>query len=172
VADHRNNNNRKPKKSPILGHSHGLSDIEGEMIQQMIRDEQNSDRELYIPTEDLAEEATTCMTPAVAKVIEDSRVQIILQMFNRDYLYGQGRFDEYKDGLILKWGDGYSRKHIWASVENGDLLFEVSHYKQCEKPYCNGTHHVLSRELFTNMDVINQELGDLFQRPVYEPPDD
>jgi len=172
MADNRNNSYKKPKKSPILGQSHGLSDIEGEMIQQMIREEQHSARELYIPAEDLAQEATTQMSPEVAQVIEDSRVQIILQMFNRDYLYGQGRFDEYKDGLILKWGDGYSRKHIWASVENGDLLFEVSHYKQCEKPYCNGSHHVLSRELFTNMDVINQELGDLFQRPVYEPPDD
>jgi hypothetical protein len=172
VADYRNTNNSKPKKPSILGQSHGLSDIEGEMIQQMIREEQHSARELYIPREDLAQEATTQMSPEASQVIEDSRVLIILQMFNRDYLYGQGRFDEYKDGLILKWGDGYSRKHIWASVENGDLLFEISHFKKCDKPYCNGTHHVLSRELYTNMDVINQELGDLFRRPVYEPPDD
>ncbi len=172
MADNRNTNNRMPKKSPILGQSHGLSDIEGEMIQQMIREEQHSARELYIPPEDLAQEATTQMSPETAQVIADSQLQVILQMFNRDYLYGQGRFDEYKGGLILKWGDGYSRKHIWASVENGNLLFEVSHYKQCDKPYCNGTHHVLSRELYTNMDVINQELGDLFRRPVHEPPDD
>jgi len=171
VANYRDNS-RKPKKPPILGQSHGLSDIEGEMIQQMIREEQHSARELYIPAEDLAQEATTEMSPDTAQVIQDSRVQTILQMFNRDYLYGQGRFDEYKDGLILKWGDGYSRKHIWTSVENGNLLFEVSHFKQCDKPYCNGSHHVLSRELYTNMDVINQELGDLFRRPVHEPPDD
>ncbi len=172
MADHSSKGNRKQKKSPILGQSHSLSDIEGEMIQQMIREEQHSARELYIPKEDLAPEATTQMSPEVARVIADSRVQIILQMFNRDYLYGQGRFDEYKDGLILKWGDGYSRKHIWTSVENGNLLFEISHFKKCDKPYCNGTHHVLSRELYTNMDVINQELGDLFRRPVLEPPDD
>jgi len=172
VADHSSKSNRKQKKSPILGQSHSLSDIEGEMIQQMIREEQHSARELYIPKEDLAPEATTQMSPEVAQVIADSRVQIILQMFNRDYLYGQGRFDEYKDGLILKWGDGYSRKHIWTSVENGNLLFEISHFKKCDKPYCNGTHHVLSRELYTNMDLINQELGDLFRRPVLEPPDD
>ncbi len=172
MADHSSKSNRKQKKSPILGQSHSLSDIEGEMIQQMIREEQHSARELYIPKEDLAQEATTQMSPEVARVIADSRVQIILQMFNRDYLYGQGRFDEYKDGLILKWGDGYSRKHIWTSVENGNLLFEISHFKKCDKPYCNGTHHVLSRELYTNMDVINQELGDLFRRPVLEPPDD
>jgi hypothetical protein len=172
VVDNRNIFNRKPKKSPILGQSHGLSDIEGDMIQQMIREEQHSARELYIPAEDLAQEATTEMSPEVAQVIEDSRVPIILQMFNRDYLYGQGRFDEYKDGLILKWGDGYSRKHIWASVEDGKLLFETSHAKKCSKPYCYGTHHVLSRELYTNIDLINQELGDLFRRPVLEPPDD
>ena len=172
MADHSSKGNRKQKKSPILGQSHSLSDIEGEMIQQMIREEQHSARELYIPKEDLAQEATTQMSPEVARVIADSRVQIILQMFNRDYLYGQGRFDEYKDGLILKWGDGYSRKHIWTSVENGNLLFEISHFKKCDKSYCNGTHHVLSRELYTNMDVINQELGDLFRRPVLEPPDD
>jgi hypothetical protein len=172
VANNRNQSNRKPKKSPILGQSHSISDIEGEMIQQMIREEQHSARELYIPAEDLAQEATTRMSPEAAQVIADSRVRIILQMFNRDYLYGQGRFDEYKDGLIFKWGDGYSRKHIWTSVENGNLLFETSHFKKCDRSYCNGTHHVLSRELYTNMDVINQELGDLFRRPVLEPPDD
>ena len=155
-----------------MGQSHGLSDIEADMIQQMIREGQHSARELFIPAEDLAQEATTELSPEAAQVIEDSRVPLILQMFNRDYLYGQGRFDEYKDGLILKWGDGYSRKHIWTSVEDGNLLFETSHAKKCGKPYCNGTHHVLSRELYTNIDLINQELGDLFRRPVLEPPDD
>lgn len=142
------------------------------MIQQMIREEQHSARELFIPEEDLAQEATTCMSAGARQVVEQSKVLTILQMFNRDYLYGQGRFDEYKDGLLLKWGDGYSRRHIWVSVENGNLLFETSHLKQCGKPYCNGTHHVLTRDLYTNIDLINQELGDLFRHPVYEPSDD
>ncbi|HEV2583101.1 MAG TPA: hypothetical protein VGT44_19730, partial [Ktedonobacteraceae bacterium] len=144
----------------------------GDMIQQMIREESHSSRQLYIPAQDLAAEATTSMSPEAAQVIADSRVRTILQLFNRDYLYGQGRFDEYRDGLLLKWGDGYSRTHIWLSVENGNLLFETSHQKKCEKPYCNGTHHVLSRELYTNLDVVNQELADLFRRPVQEPTED
>jgi hypothetical protein len=172
MVDDRNSSNRRPKKPPIIGQSHSLSDIEGEMIKKMIREEQHSARELYIPPEDLAQEATTHMSPEVAQIIAESRVRTILQMFNRDYLYGQGRFDEYKDGLILKWGDGYSRKHIWASVENGNLLFETSHVKKCDKSYCNGTHHVLPRELYMNVDLINDELGELFRRPVHEPPDD
>ena len=142
------------------------------MIQQMIREGSNSSRELYIPEQDLAQEATTRMSPEAEQVIADSRARDILYMFNRDYLYGQGRFDEYRDGLLLKWGDGYSRKHIWVTVENGNLVFETSHFKKCDKPYCNGTHHVLTPDLYANIDVINQELGDQFRRPVYERSED
>lgn len=167
-----NNGGPQSRRAPILGQSHGLSDLEGQMIQQMIREEQQSARELFIPEEDLAQEATTTMSGEAARVVQESKVLTILYMFNRDFLYGQGRFDEYKDGLLLKWGDGYSRKHIWVSVENGNLLFETSHLKQCSKPYCTGTHHVLTKELYTNIDLINEELGDLFRHPVYEPSDD
>jgi hypothetical protein len=163
---------RKPTKSPILGQGHGLSDEEGQMIQQMIREEQHSSRALYIPKEDLSTEATTRLSPEAAHVIDASRVRQVLQLFNRDYLYGQGRFDEYKDGLLLKWGDGYSRKHIWMTVESGNLVFETSHFKKCAKPYCTGTHHVLTPDLYMNIDVINQELGDSFRRPVYERSED
>jgi hypothetical protein len=164
--------NMQGQKQPILGQGHGLSDEEGEMIAQMIREEQHSARALTIPAEDLAQEASTRMSPETAKVVEASRVDRILHMFNRDFVYGQGRFDEYSGGLIFKWGDGYSRKHIWVSVENGNLLFETSHYKKCNKPYCTGTHHVLTPDLYTNWDLVNQELGDLFRRPVQETTED
>ena len=165
-------NRQQPAKSPILGQGHGLSDVEGDMIQQMIREEQHSARALSIPEYDLDSGATTQMSPEVAQVMMDSKLIMILRMFNRDYLYGQGRFDEYKDGLILKWGDGYSRKHIWATVENGNLVFETSHFRKCNKPYCTGTHHVLDRESYMNWDLLNQELGDLFRRPVQERTED
>ena len=165
-------NERRLGKPPILGQGHGLSDEEGEMIQQMIREEQHSARAPSIPAQDLSSEATTQMSAETAQVMVDSRLPQILHMFNRDYLYGQGRFDEYQGGLILKWGDGYSRLHIWASVEDGNLVFETSHFKKCDKPYCNGTHHILNRELYTNLDVVNQELADLFRRPVQERSED
>lgn len=165
-------NQRRSRKNPILGQGHSLNDYEGQIIQQMIREEQQSARELFIPEEDLASEATTQMLPETARVITASHADELLHMFNRDFLYGQGRFDEYKGGLLLKWGDGYSRKHIWLSVEGENLLIETSHAKKCDKPYCNGTHHVLTPDLYTNLDLINQELGDGFRRPVYESPED
>jgi hypothetical protein len=159
-------------KNPILGLSHSLSDEEGRAIQQMIREQSHSARELFIPPKDLAHEATTQMSTKVARVINASRVRDILHLFNRDYLYGQGRFDEYKDGLILKWGDGYSRRHIWMTVENDNLIFETSHAKKCSKAYCNGSHHILTPDLYMNIEIINQELGDQFRRPVHESTED
>ena len=165
-------NSEQSGKAPILGQGHNLSNEEGEMIKQMIREEQHSQRELFIPQEDLAAEATTTMSPPTAQVIAASHIRPILEMFNRDFLYGQGRFDEYKSGLIFKWGDGYSRRHIWATVEDGKLVLETSHAKKCDKPYCNGTHHVLTPELYTDQTLINQELGDRFRRPVYESTED
>lgn len=171
-ALHQHDQHAHIRKPAILGQSHTLSDTEGKMIQQMIREEQHSARELFIPQEDLAAEATTTMSPPTAQVIGASRVRPILEMFNRDFLYGQGRFDEYKGGLIFKWGDGYSRRHIWVSVEDGNLIFETSHVRKCSKPYCNGTHHILTPDLYTNIDLINQELGDRFRRPVHESTED
>ncbi|GCE25220.1 hypothetical protein KDA_07040 [Dictyobacter alpinus] len=165
-------NSERSGKAPILGQGHNLSNQEGEMIKQMIREEQHSHRELFIPQEDLASEATTTMSPPTARVIEASHIRPILEMFNRDFLYGQGRFDEYKSGLIFKWGDGYSRRHIWATVEDDNLVLETSHTKKCTKPYCNGTHHILTPDLYTDQVLINQELGDLFRRPVYESTED
>ena len=75
---------KKPAKAPILGEGHSLTDEEGTMIQQMIREEQRSARALSIPQEDLAAEATTKLSPEAARVVDASRVRQILQLFNRD----------------------------------------------------------------------------------------
>src|SRR5204863_5756530 len=60
---------RRQGKAPILGQGHSLTDEEGEIIQHMIREEQQSSRLPYIPQEDLSQEATTQMSPATARVI-------------------------------------------------------------------------------------------------------
>ncbi len=159
-------------KTPIYGQSRSLSDEEAEGITQMIQDAQQSSRLQYIPAEDLSPEATTRMAPEVARVVAESKVRAILDKFNRDYLYGMGRFDEYDRGLLLKWGDGYSRKHIWVTVEGDNLVFETSHERACAKSYCTGGHHVFTPEMWRDTRLINQELADQFRRPVQERTDD
>lgn len=160
---------QKPK---IMGQPHSLSDEEAEGITQMILDAQQSSRQLTIPQEDLDAQATTTMAPSVARVINESRVRDILSKFNRDYLYGLGRFDEYDKGLLLKWGDGYSRKHIWLTVEGDNLVFATNHERKCSKPYCRGGSHVFTPEMWHNTRLINEELGEQFRRPIYERSDD
>jgi hypothetical protein len=112
------------------------------------------------------------MLPEVAQVVEQSHVRDILAKFNRDYLYGLGRFDEYNRGLLLKWGDGYSRRHIWVTVEGENLGFQTSHERVCSHPYCVDGKHILTPQLWHDPRVINEELGEQFRRPVYERSDD
>ncbi len=164
-----NQNGRKPM---IVGGAKERPADEMNEITQMIEEAQHSSRARYIPAEDLDEHATTRMSPHVAEIVAASKVDVILQKFNRDYLYGMGRFDEYAGGLLLKWGDGYSRKHIWVTVEGDNLLFQTSHERKCSKPYCIGGQHVFTPEMWRDTRQINAELAEQFQRPVQERTDD
>lgn len=160
------------RKPQIIGQPHALSDDEAQEITEMILEAQGSSRQLTIPEEDLDAQATTQMAPAVERIVTESRVLDILMKFNRDFLYGLGRFDEYQHGVLLKWGDGYSRKHIWITVEGENLVFETSHERRCAKPYCRGGHHVFTPAQWHSVRLINEELAEQFRRPIYERSDD
>lgn len=167
-----NGNGRNGQKAPIFGQPHAMSDEEARGITEMILEAQGSARQLTIPREDLDEQATTQMSPEAARVVNESHVRDILHKFNRDYLYGLGRFDEYQHGLLLKWGDGYSRKHIWITVEGDNLVFATAHERSCGRPTCRGGHHVYPPEQWRDIRVINAELADQFKHPIYERSDD
>ena len=167
-----NGNNPAGGKPKILGQAHEVTDEEADGIAQMIQDAQHSARQQTIPREDLSESATTAMAPDVERVVAESHVRDILRKFNRDFLYSQGRFDEYAGGLLLKWGDGYSRKHIWITVDGDNLVFETSHQRPCGKSVCADGHHSYPPDLWHDPRVINQELAEQFQRPVHERTDD
>jgi len=160
------------KKKSIIGQSRGLYNEEAVEIQEMILDAQGSARQLSIPAADLDAHATTQMRPEVARVIAESHIRDLLDYFNRDFLYGLGRFDEYSEGLLLKWGDGYSRKHIWITVKGDQLDFETSHERACGQNFCTSGHHVYGPAQWRDINVMNAELAEQFRRPVYERSDD
>ena len=162
----------KRHKAPIIGQPHPVDDEAAREITQMILETQGSNRQLTIPPEDLDQQATTSLIPEAARVIAASHVRDILNKFNRDYLYGLGRFDEYAHGLLLKWGDGYSRKHIWVMVEADNLVFQTSHERSCGQPQCQGGRHVYGPDEWKQVRVVNHELAEQFNRPVYERSDD
>ena len=84
------------------------------MIQQMIREEQHTSRELYIPQEDLSNEATTQLSPEAARVIDASpaRGDVLLlpwETYRRPaWNRGEAVFDPWS--LLLSrpviWNDG------------------------------------------------------------------
>ncbi len=159
-------------KGPIIGQGRGLYDEEAQAIQDMILEAQGSSRQLSIPAADLDARATTRMRPEVARVVNESHIRELLEYFNRDFLYGMGRFDEYSEGLLLKWGDGYSRKHIWVTVKGDNLDFETSHERSCGQDYCTGGHHVYTPAQWHDINLMNAELAEQFRRPIYERSDD
>ena len=165
-------NGQQGGKPQIVGQSRRLTDDEQQDVTSLIRDAQRSQRASSIPQRDLDAQATTQLGPEAAKVIAESKVKLILQKFNRDFLYGMGRFDEYQSGLLLKWGDGYSRKHIWITVEDDNLIFETSHERKCAKAWCVGGRHVFTPEQWHDVRIINDELADQLRRPVHESTDD
>ncbi|MFI5274132.1 MAG: hypothetical protein ACHQ4H_13945 [Ktedonobacterales bacterium] len=160
------------RRAHILGQPRSRSGDEADSITEMILEAQGSHRERTIPKEDLDPQATTQMAPDVARVVNDSHVLDILRKFNRDYLYGLGRFDEYAGGVLLKWGDGYSRKHIWITVDGDNLVFETSHERVCSRPVCQGHHHVYPPQQWHDLSVINDELAEQFKYPIYETTED
>ena len=107
-------NGRKPM---IVGGAKERPTDEMDEITQMIEEAQHSSRAATSRRKTSTSVPPRSMSPHVAEIVAASKVDVILQKFNRDYLYGMGRFDEYAGGLLLKWGDGYSRKHIWVTVD-------------------------------------------------------
>ncbi|HEV2405384.1 MAG TPA: hypothetical protein VGR88_08025, partial [Ktedonobacterales bacterium] len=163
---------QRDQRGKILGTPHAIRDEEAQGITEMILRAQGSNRQLTIPEEDLDAQATTQMNPETSRVVSESHVLDILHKFNRDYLYGLGRFDEYQHGILLKWGDGYSRKHIWITVEGENLEFQTSHERTCAKPYCQGGRHVFTPDQWRDTRIVNDELAEQFRRPIYERSED
>ena len=162
-------NGRKPM---IVGGAKERPTDEMDEITQMIEEAQHSSRARYIPAEDLDEHATTQMSPHVAEIVAASKVGVILQKFNRDYLYGMGRFDEYAGGLLLKWGDGYSRKHIWVTVEGTTCSSRPATSASARSRTASVGSTSSRRRCGAMSRQINAELAEQFQRPVQERTDD
>ena len=50
------------------------------------------------------------------RVLQDSGLAQMLQEINKNELRRRGMFEEYDSLVLLKWGTGYTRRHIWVEV--------------------------------------------------------
>jgi len=98
----------------------------------------------------------------------------MLLALNRTHLKGRGWFDEYDSGVILKWGTGYTRRHIWVHIDGDQLMFHLKQHRRCSNPafICDGEYHRFPPELWANRAALLEELRRNYEHPVAESSDD
>jgi hypothetical protein len=108
------------------------------------------------------------------RVLRDSGLAQMLHEINRDELRRRGTFEEYDSLLLLRWGTGYTRRHIWIEVRGTSLRFRLTPHRQCSSsiPLCDGEYHTFTSQMWANSDLLRMELNKYYRKPVAESSDD
>ena len=105
------------------------------------------------------------------RILQESGCAAMLRALNREQLKGRGSFDEYDSGVIFKWGNWSTRRHVWVDIQGDAIRFRLMPHLKCKAPVpiCDGEYHTLLREHWENRDVLREELAKNFAKPVAEP---
>jgi hypothetical protein len=104
------------------------------------------------------------------RVLRDSGLAQMLQEINKDELKRRGKFEEYDSMILLKWGTGYTRRHIWVEINGNSIRFRLSPHLKCASPIplCDGEYHTFTSQMWVNPDLLRQELYKYYKKPVAE----
>jgi hypothetical protein len=104
------------------------------------------------------------------RVLRDSGLAQMLQEINKDELKRRGKFEEYDSMILLKWGTGYTRRHIWFEINGNSIRFRLSPHRKCASPIplCDGEYHTFTSQMWVNPDLLRQELYKYYKKPVAE----
>ena len=104
------------------------------------------------------------------RVLRDSGLAQMLQEINKDELKRRGKFEEYDSMILLKWGTGYTRRHIWVEINGNSIRFRLSPHRRCASPVplCDGEYHTFTDQMWVNTDLLRQELYKYYKKPVAE----
>lgn len=104
------------------------------------------------------------------RVLRDSGLAQMLQEINKDELKRRGKFEEYDSMILLKWGTGYTRRHIWIEINGNSIRFRLSPHRKCASPIplCDGEYHTFTSQMWVNTDLLRQELYKYYKKPVAE----
>lgn len=108
------------------------------------------------------------------RVLRDSGLAQMLQEINKDELRRKGQFEEYDSILLLKWGTGYTRRHIWIEINGTTIRFRLTPHRKCSSPVplCDGEYHTFPSQLWANRALLRMELYKYYKKPVAESSDD
>jgi hypothetical protein len=127
------------------------------------------------PLRDQELEATRLALRENAKrVLHDSGLAQMLQEINKNELRRRGEFEEYDSLVLLKWGTGYTRRHIWVEVIGNTIRFRLTSHRLCPNPVplCDGEYHTFTSQMWANSELLRLELYKYYRKPVAESSDD
>lgn len=121
-------------------------------------------------TEEEIEARRLAVRENARRILRDSGLAQMLQEINKDELKRRGKFEEYDSMLLLKWGSGYTRRHIWIEVNGNSIRFRLSPHRKCVSPVplCDGEYHTFTNQMWVNTDLLRQELYKYYKKPVAE----
>jgi hypothetical protein len=122
----------------------------------------------------LTDEQRKAMRDNARRVLRESGVAEILQTLNKHALQGRGRFEEYDSGVLFKWGEKYTTRHIWVDVAGDQLRFRLKPHIRCKAsvPQCDGEYHSFTSETWRIPNAVLREVDANYKRPVAESSDD
>lgn len=108
------------------------------------------------------------------RVLRASGIPELLRSLNREALKGRGVFDEYDSGVIFRWGNGATRRHIWVDVNGDAVRFRLREHLRCRAPVplCDGEYHTFRPETWGDRSLIEQEIRRGYEHPVAETSED
>jgi len=122
----------------------------------------------------LTDEQRKAMRDNARRVLRESGVAEILQTLDKHALQGRGRFEEYDSGVLFKWGEKYTTRHIWVDVAGDRLRFRLKPHIRCKSPVpqCDGEYHSFTAETWRIPNAVLREVDANYKRPVAESSDD
>lgn len=104
------------------------------------------------------------------RVMRESGLSDLLQTINRDELRRRGTFEEYGSMILLRWGTGYTRRHLWIEIVGNTIRFRLAPHRKCnrEAPLCDGEYHTFTSAMWANADFLRDELYKYYRKPVAE----
>jgi hypothetical protein len=124
----------------------------------------------------LNEEQRKLLRDNARNVLQQSKIASILQEMNRALLKGRGWFDEYDSGVIMKWGSGTTRRHIWIHIDGNLIRVRLREHRPCQpdttSAICDGEYHTYSPQLWSDSELMKQELKSYYDHPVTESSED
>ena len=122
----------------------------------------------------LSEEADAARRQAVREnakhILQESGLAEMLKTINRTALKGRGTFEEFDSMILMRWGTGYTRRHMWIEINGNTIRFRLTPHRKCNisSPLCDGEYHTFTSAMWAKRTHLQDELNKYYAKPVAE----